>query len=42
VLECTDLPPYAPMLREELGIPVFDFNSMMGHVAMSLNVHKLY
>ncbi|MBE6939804.1 MAG: aspartate/glutamate racemase family protein [Ruminococcaceae bacterium] len=42
VLECTDLPPYAYRLRDELGLPVFDFNSMMGHVAMALNVHKLY
>ena len=37
VLECTDLPPFAQMLREELGLPVFDFNSMMSHVAMSLS-----
>ena len=42
VLECTDLPPYAYRLRDELGLPVFDFNSMIGHVAMALNVHKLY
>ncbi len=37
VLECTDLPPFASMIREELGLPVFDFNSMMSHVAMSIN-----
>lgn len=42
VLECTDLPPYASRLREEFGLPVFDFNSMVGHIAMALNVHKLY
>lgn len=42
VLECTDLPPYAYRLRDELGIPVFDFNSMVGHMAMALNMHKLY
>ena len=42
VLECTDLPPYASRLREEFGLPVFDFNSLMGHIAMALNVHKLY
>lgn len=42
VLECTDLPPYASKMREELGIPVFDFNSMMGHVAMALEDVKLY
>ena len=42
VFECTDLPPFASRVREELGLPVFDFNSMMGHIAMALNVHKLY
>jgi len=42
VFECTDLPPFASRVREELGLPVFDFNSMVGHIAMSLNVHKLY
>ena len=42
VLECTDLPPYTYRLRDELDLPVFDFNSMVGHVAMALNVHKLY
>ena len=42
VLECTDLPPYASRLREEFGLPVFDFNPMVGHIAMALNVHKLY
>ncbi len=26
VLECTDLPPFARRIREELDIPVFDFN----------------
>ena len=30
VLECTDLPPFARRIREELDIPVFDFNSMIG------------
>ena len=42
VFECTDLPPFASRVREELGLPVFDFNSMVGHIAMALNVHKLY
>lgn len=42
VLECTDLPPFSSRIREETGLPVFDFNSMVGHVAMALNVHKLY
>ena len=42
VLECTDLPPYASRIRDELDIPVFDINSMIGHVAMALNEHNLY
>ena len=42
VLECTDLPPFARRIREELDIPVFDFNSMIGHVAMALSLVKLY
>ena len=29
-------------IREELDIPVFDFNSMIGHVAMALSIVKLY
>ena len=42
VLECTDLPPFAHRIREELDIPVFDINSMIGHVAMALSIVKLY
>lgn len=42
VLECTDLPPYARRISEELHLPVFDFSSMMGHVAISLGLIKLY
>lgn len=42
VLECTDLPPYAAKIREAVNLPVFDFNSMMGHVAMALEELKLY
>lgn len=42
VLECTDLPPYAAAIRKELDVPVFDFNSMMAHIAHSLNVISLY
>ena len=42
VLECTDLPPYAARIRRELNLPVFDFNSMMGHVAMALSQVNLY
>lgn len=42
VLECTDLPPYSSRLREEFGLPVFDVNTMISHMAMALNEHKLY
>lgn len=42
VLECTDLPPYAARIRRELNLPVFDFNSMMGHIAMALSQLNLY
>lgn len=43
VLECTDPAlPFARRIREELDIPVFDFNSMIGHVAMALSLVKLY
>lgn len=42
VLECTDLPPYAACIRKELHIPVFDINSLIGYVAMSLSQLSLY
>lgn len=42
VLECTDLPPYAAKIREAVNLPVFDFNSMMVHVAIALEEMKLY
>jgi hypothetical protein len=42
VLECTDLPSYAAKIREAVNLPVFDFNSMMGHVAIALEEMKLY
>ncbi|WP_130862035.1 aspartate/glutamate racemase family protein [Bacilliculturomica massiliensis] len=42
VLECTDLPPYAAKIREAVKLPVFDFNSMMGHMAIALADLNLY
>ena len=42
VLECTDLPPYAKRMSEALGLPVFDFSSMMGHMAIALGHIDLY
>jgi hypothetical protein len=29
VLECTNMPPYAHMLREELGMPIYDIYSLI-------------
>ncbi len=29
VLECTNMPPYAAALRQELGVPVFDIYSLV-------------
>lgn len=42
VLECTDLPPYAERIREAVKLPVFDYSSMMGFVAIALGEMKLY
>lgn len=42
VLECTDLSPFAEKIREETQLPVFDFSSMMGHVAVALGEMRLY
>ncbi|MGF6376096.1 hypothetical protein M2140_001166 [Clostridiales Family XIII bacterium PM5-7] len=42
LLECTDLPPFAEKIRQAVDLPVFDFISMMGHVAMSLGDLKIY
>lgn len=42
VLECTDLPPYSARIRDELNIPVFDINTMISYVAMSLNEYKMF
>ena len=36
VLECTDLPPYAAMIRRRSGLPVFDFISMINYLHSSL------
>lgn len=42
VLECTDLPPFARKISQAVGLPVFDFVTMMGHVAMSLGEVTFY
>ncbi|MFO8113261.1 MAG: aspartate/glutamate racemase family protein [Desulfosalsimonadaceae bacterium] len=36
LLECSMLPPYAAAVQEATGLPVFDYLSMIDHVASSL------
>lgn len=36
VLECTNMPPYAAALREEIGLPVFDIHSMISWFHLGL------
>lgn len=38
VLECTDLPPFSSLIRRATGLPVYDFQTMMGYVARSLGL----
>ena len=42
LLECTDLPPYAQAIRDRFGLPVLDINSLIGYVALSLGILRLY
>lgn len=42
VLECTDLPPFAKKISEATGLLVFDFVTMMCHVAMTLDEIQVY
>ena len=42
VLECTDLPPFSRKISETTGLPVFDFVSMMSHVAIALGELPIY
>ncbi len=32
LLECSDLPPYAAAVQKAIGLPVFDFNTMIRYV----------
>ena len=41
VLECTDLPPYAPRLQEELQLPIFDLTTL-AHMAHSVAARVPY
>ncbi|HOV29099.1 MAG TPA: aspartate/glutamate racemase family protein [Synergistales bacterium] len=36
VLECTDLPPFAEEIRNETGLPVFDFITLVNYAYASL------
>lgn len=36
LLECSNLPPFAYAVQEAVGLPVFDFNTMINHVFSSL------
>ena len=42
LLECTDLPPFGRDIQAATGLPVFDFNSMMGIMAAALGEIRLY
>ena len=35
LLECANLPPYAPVLQDRLGLPVYDFNTMILHARLA-------
>ena len=36
LLECSDLPPYAHAIQREIGLPVFDFVTMISYVHSSV------
>lgn len=38
VLECTDLPPFAPSIRKATGLPVYDYTTLVRFVAASLGL----
>ncbi|MBR3260107.1 MAG: aspartate/glutamate racemase family protein, partial [Firmicutes bacterium] len=42
VLECTDLPPFGPAIREATGLPVYSFSTMIGYMALMLGEINLY
>lgn len=41
LLECSDLPPYSHRLQREYGLPVFDYTTMIRHVASTF-LHRSY
>lgn len=36
LLECSNLPPYAAAVQKAVGLPVYDFTTMINHVYMAL------
>jgi aspartate/glutamate racemase len=36
LFECTDLPPYAAAAQEAVGLPVFDFSTLVNYVFSAL------
>ncbi|MCF7935755.1 MAG: aspartate/glutamate racemase family protein [Synergistales bacterium] len=40
LLECSDLPPYAYAVQQAVGLPVFDFFTMIAHVHSALVRHR--
>jgi len=36
LFECTDLPPYAAAVQEVVGLPVFDFSTLVNYVFSAL------
>ncbi len=42
VLECTDLPPFGPAIRDATGLPVYSFSTMIGYMALMLGEINLY
>jgi hypothetical protein len=36
LFECTDLPPYAAAVQNEIGLPVFDVTTLINHVASTI------
>jgi len=42
VLECTDLPPFSRAIREATGLPVFDFQTLMGMIVRSIGLVSWY
>lgn len=42
VLECTDLPPFSAAIRKATGLPVFDFQTLMGNMVRSIGLVPWY